>query len=123
MKEHVIEAFMEQDVESVPKIKDLLDEATADILSKKQVRALEIAWRAKMIKSGAICRCGRADMLTIDHVVPRVILIEMGFNAEYQWMPENFEVMCRPCNALKSGHLDFSNPKTKKIFTQLLKNL
>ncbi len=123
MKEHVIEKFKAVGLRDLQEVKKALDRAADELLGKKQILALESEWRRKMVENGHICSCGRKDMLTIDHIVPKQILIEMGFDAERQWMPENFVIMCRPCNALKSGRLDFSNPKTKEILTKLLERL
>ncbi len=123
MKEHILEKFKAVGLKDIRDVKKALDKERDELLGFKQIKALESAWRQKMIESGAICACGRKDMLSIDHLVPKQILIEMGFDAERQWMPENFVIMCRPCNALKSGRLDFSNPKTKEILTKLLEKL
>lgn len=123
MRPQIIDAFRDQGITSIPEIKIAVKEAKEDLFSQGQITALEIQWKKKMIDSGEICKCGRKDMLTVDHLVPKHILIDMGFDARRQWMPENFVLMCRPCNALKSGHLDFSNPKTKEILLNLLEKI
>lgn len=123
MKEHVFDKFKAVGLKDLQEVKKSLDRAADELLGRKQILALETEWKKKMIAEGEKCSCGRTTMLTIDHIVPKQILIEMGFDAERQWMPENFVIMCQPCNALKSGRLDFSNPKTKEILLKLLERL
>ncbi len=123
MKPEIIDAFRKVGIHGVPEIKGSVARAKADLYSRGQLVALESNWRRQMAASGQKCKCGRGDMLTVDHIIPKMLLRDFGVDVEREWMPENLELMCRPCNALKSGHLDFSNPKTKEMLVQLLSKL
>ena len=69
------------------------------------------------------CTCGRIENLTIDHIIPEMILRDFGFRPRKFFDRENFRLLCRPCNQLKSGRLDFSIPKTKELLLKYLKDL
>lgn len=102
----------------------LLSEAKVDILSRNQCRGLELAHRDKLIRSGGVCRrCSRKDMLTVDHLIPRILLAQFGVDVEREFLPDNLILLCRPCNSLKSGNLDFSFPETKTVLLELLNKL
>jgi 5-methylcytosine-specific restriction endonuclease McrA len=61
-------------------------------------------------------RCMSHTDLTIDHIIPvSFLLTQLGatVNETYDW--DNFQVLCRPCNTLKAGRFDLSNPKTKEL--------
>lgn len=74
------------------------------------------AIRRKLITPDSVCeKCQRKNNLSIDHIVPFTLLEQFGLNAEYFIDEENFAVLCRGCNGLKSARLDFSNPKTKPL--------
>jgi 5-methylcytosine-specific restriction endonuclease McrA len=123
MKPQVIDMFRKYDV-GEPGAAALVKEVKEDILSRKHVVALEIAYRKKMITDGGKCaRCGREDMLTTDHIVPKAILLVMGVDVERTFMPKNLMLLCRPCNSIKSDRLDFSFPQTKQILLKLLERL
>lgn len=49
--------------------------------------------------------------LTLDHIVPKQILLDMGLDEFYE-DESNLEVLCISCNTRKAAQLDFSNPKT-----------
>jgi hypothetical protein len=38
---------------------------------------------------------------------------------KYEW-EENFQYMCKTCNAFKANRLELTNPKTKKLLTDLI---
>ncbi len=124
MREEVIDVFRSVNINGVPEIKEAVSEVKQALLTRNQCIAAEIAWRKKEEASGKGCiRCGRKDMLTVDHNVPKVILADMGIDFEREFIPENLVLMCRPCNNLKSGHLDFSLPQTKATLLKLLEKL
>ena len=64
--------------------------------------------------------CGRTEMLTLDHIIPLIILRDFGFNPKKFFDKENLRLICRPCNGIKSGRLDFSDPRTKKLLLKYL---
>jgi len=69
-------------------------------------------------------RCGRKDILTIDHIIPMNILKLLGFTLKEMYEDtENLAILCRPCNSLKSGNLDFADERTKKLLYKYLERL
>jgi len=54
---------------------------------------------------------GDKDMLTLDHVIPKSMLLDMGLEEFYD-DESNLEILCRKCNIRKASQLDWSNPKT-----------
>ena len=68
-------------------------------------------------------KCPRRKYLTIDHIIPKIILKDFGVDASLKFFPENFQVLCKPCNMLKSSHLDFANPKTIPLLRRLIERV
>lgn len=57
--------------------------------------------------------CGTTELLTLDHIIPRVY---GGTNER-----SNFQLLCSPCNHLKSrGEIRHWNPKKNILKGQLL---
>jgi hypothetical protein len=71
---------------------------------------------------GARCeKCGRVENLTIDHIVPQMWLEQFGVSRIDSFeRQELLQLLCKPCNALKSCRVDWENPKTKPILLQLI---
>lgn len=93
-------------------------------LTKADKTALETQWLNDEISSGKACnRCKRKDMPTLDHIIPQDILAYLGFDVLRAYLPENYQVLCRPCNTLKANKLDFGNPKTKELMIKYLERL
>lgn len=66
-------------------------------------------------------RCNSHENLTIDHIIPLHFLVEQfGATKEETFDWDNFQVMCRRCNTLKSGRFDLSHPKTKILLTKYI---
>ena len=70
----------------------------------------------KMIKErGDHCSTCNVDgsktKLTIDHTIPKQMLLDMGLDEFYE-DESNLEILCHECNVRKAAQLDFSNPKT-----------
>jgi len=53
----------------------------------------------------------KEDKMTLDHIVPKKMLLDMGLDEFYD-DESNLEVLCSKCNSRKGSQLDFSNPKT-----------
>lgn len=110
MNPAVIDLFRPLGITEPAEIKALVVEGKKDILSKGQVAAAEIA--------------GRKDMLTTVHFnIPKILLQDFGVDVQREFMPDNLMLLCRPCNGIKSGHLDFSFPQTKTTLLKLLEKL
>lgn len=66
------------------------------------------------------CGCqGEESKLTLDHIIPKKMLLDMGLD-EYYDDEENLDVVCSKCNARKGSQLDFSNPKTVGLLEKYL---
>lgn len=66
-------------------------------------------------------RCTSSQELTIDHIVPVHFLMEqlkMTRDETFDW--DNFQPLCRRCNALKSGRFDLADPRTKVILLKYI---
>jgi len=85
-----------------------------------KIKKLKGRWHREMLRKlikdrGNYCelcnKSGEETRLTIDHIIPRKILLDMGLE-EYYKDEDNFQVLCARCNGTKASQLDFSNPKT-----------
>lgn len=80
-------------------------------------------FRDLVTEKGVCAKCPRKDNLTLDHIVPIRFLGDLGCDVTRTIVDGNYQLLCRPCNAFKSGRLDFSNAQTKVILLDLLSNL
>lgn len=104
--------------------KEIAEEKKKDELSKRQCEILNAGYCRDLIGREGKCRkCKRTDKLTIDHVIPKFLLQSFGFDLEREFWPENFIVLCRPCNIFKSARLDFTIPETKPLLLKLLERV
>jgi 5-methylcytosine-specific restriction endonuclease McrA len=89
--------------------------------TKKGVMLKRRQWLENELRLKGKCeKCPRETLLTIDHIIPIFIIKDMGFDFEQFFDVENLRLLCRPCNALKSNHLDFSTPRTKYLMRKYL---
>lgn len=78
----------------------------------------------KLRKEFGCCKkCNRKNKLTLDHIIPKIILVDMGYDTQRFFDREDLQLLCRPCNAFKTGRLDFSNPETKRLLIKYLRRL
>jgi 5-methylcytosine-specific restriction endonuclease McrA len=54
---------------------------------------------------------GDDDKLTLDHIIPKKMLLDMGLE-EYYTDEDNLQILCSKCNGKKGSQLDFNNSKT-----------
>lgn len=97
-------------------VKVYLEARKRESLRKNEVVGLCLL----QIKGKPCDRCGSMKNLTIDHIVPRKILIELGFDWETEFLPENIRPLCKPCNSYKTDRLDITLPETKQVLLKLL---
>jgi 5-methylcytosine-specific restriction endonuclease McrA len=89
---------------------------------KKKTKLFE--WQMRCKSGTEKCKCGETRHLTVDHIVPAFLLEQFGLDRVeilYE-MEENFEILCRYCNQMKSSRIDVRNPKTYEIMTKILEN-
>ena len=83
------------------------------------------AWQEKGRTTGICSKCKtRVPSLTVDHIIPIHILDMLdrtGLRKE-DW-EENFELICRTCNAFKANRIDIAHPKTKALLQELINNI
>ena len=104
--------------------KELLEKGKENVLSKKIKIAKEHAIFKDLIAKSPKCRkCGRAERLTLDHIIPEKILRDFGIDTAVEMLENNYQILCQFCNRFKSDRLDFSIPETKEILLELLNNI
>ena|SRR3990167_3076594 len=108
--------------EKYQQLKEIIkDEQVSEKLGKKNVILFEQDWKADNSK---ICeKCGRKENLTLDHIIPKQIVIMFGIDLTLHLWRKNFQTLCKICNLFKMGKLDFSNPKTKPLLLELINAL
>jgi 5-methylcytosine-specific restriction endonuclease McrA len=97
-----------------------------DVLAaEKQSKKLTVGREQDFLRTSAqICaKCGRSTMLTLDHIIPRQLLLMLGRDPDREYDKDNLQVLCRPCNTFKANMLDFSNPQTKPLLLKYLADL
>ena len=101
-------------------IKDLIEQKS----SVKKTMALEMMWLDEQKKSGRKCdRCGTEKDLTVDHIIPESLLVQLGLEPRVSYVPQNYGVLCRRCNLFKANRLDYANPKTKPLLKEFVDSI
>lgn len=104
-----------------PEVVEPIVERAKELELTTKVKKLKGRWHRetlrKLIKDrGDYCEsCGvvgdKHTKLTLDHIIPRKILLDLGLD-EYYKDETNLQILCARCNGKKASQLDFSNPKT-----------
>lgn len=68
-------------------------------------------------------RCKRIREVTVDHIIPKHLLEQLGLFDEVVNWPENYELMCLACNRFKGGQIDMANPKTVPLLKEVIKKI
>jgi 5-methylcytosine-specific restriction endonuclease McrA len=90
-------------------------------MNKGQRIAIEQKIYAKLMLESGVCeKCPRTTNLTLDHIIPLSFLAQMGIDVLRDVVPDNYRILCKPCNLFKGDRLDFSTPKTKEILLRLI---
>ena len=88
--------------------------------TKKEVIILKQKWLSEKTECE---RCHRTKDLTLDHIIPKELVSQMGVDIEREYNPENYQCYCRVCNIFKGNRLDFANPKTKPMLMKYLNSI
>lgn len=109
-------------------VNEVVSTVKAQMREDKMNRGQRIAtekkiYAALMLEAPMCAKCPRTDRLTLDHIVPVSYLADFGFDVLREIIPDNYQILCQPCNLFKMDRLDFSNPKTKEILIRILEKL
>ena len=105
-------------------LKEYLKVKKLETFTKNQVWTLEKKYLEYLIKTIGKCeRCGRIDRLTIDHIIPKLLLAQLGVDIEREFDEENLQLYCYACNQYKNYRLDFAIPKTKELLLKYINKL
>ncbi len=86
---------------------------------KKNTKLREYQLLAEL--GGECSKCKRnMEKLSVDHIVPVNFLKCLDDTRLMYEDEDNFVVICQPCNHLKSGRFDFTNPKTAKLLQKYI---
>lgn len=79
-------------------------------------------FRKQLIKPDSVCVwCGSKEQLTMEHVIPRSLLLKMGYTPIETWeLTENLIVVCKDCNGEKGNSICLKLEQTHKALKQLL---
>jgi len=81
-------------------------------------------WQKKNKGTEAPCpRCKKVKELTVEHIIPVHLLLELGLENEAQNDEENFELLCYTCNKFKGGRIDMAHPKTILLLKKYINSL
>ena len=80
-------------------------------------------YRSQNIKPNSKCAfCGSKENLTIDHVIPRSILLRMGYIPMETWeLEKNLIIVCKKCNTEKAGTICLKLKQTHNALKEILK--
>ncbi len=92
------------------------------MIGKKKSKLWE--WQLKCKEPGQKCaKCPETRHLTVDHIVPVVFIRQFLIpDLPPEWeMEENFQILCRYCNAFKRDTIDPRDPKVYEILEKIIK--
>ena len=92
---------------------------------RMKLKKLQAHTIKEMIASGRDkCeKCGRLDMLTIDHIIPYSLLMQFGLATEETYHDKYVTVLCRICNAYKADKIDMNDRRVKPLLEELIKRI
>lgn len=74
------------------------------------------------VAGGLPCpRCRLPGVMTIDHIVPKMLLEQFGIDWRTVFIRDNLQILCKACNGFKGNRLDFAHPKTIWLLESLIK--
>lgn len=68
-------------------------------------------------------RCNKMRAITVEHIIPVMLLQQLGLNDEAQNDTDNFELLCYACNMFKGGRIDMAHPKTIPLLKKYINKL
>lgn len=79
-------------------------------------------YRENLIQPNSCCAwCGSTENLTLEHIIPRSILLKMGYTPMETWeLEKNLIVVCRPCNIEKHNTICLKLPETHKALSEIM---
>ena len=97
----------------IQKLKELRRQIKEDTLTRREVLNAQNMLTKMATEEGKPCeRCGRVLPLTIDHIVPQYLLLQMGIDIKRLLDEDNIQLLCRPCNQYKDARLDMADKRT-----------
>lgn len=87
--------------------------------AKKHTKLYE--WQEKNKRNKQACpKCGRIEEMTVEHIIPVRLMLELGLDEEAKNDEENFELLCYRCNRFKGGRIELAHPKTKELLQKYI---
>jgi len=79
-------------------------------------------WREQNITEDSVCElCGSKEKLKIEHIIPRSILMLMGYTPLETWeLKENLGITCHKCNVEKRNYILLKWHRTHKALLEIL---
>lgn len=69
-------------------------------------------------------KCGYVGKLTDDHRIPRWLVRRVGnFGVKGKTTAKNIQRLCRPCNAIKAGYMDYSDPIVREYLKDFIQQV
>lgn len=95
----------------------------AELTKNDKIAFEQRIFRELMERDARCAKCPRTDNLTLDHIIAQALLADFGIDIAREVIPENYQLLCRPCNVFKADRLDLANPKTKALLLVLLERV
>lgn len=92
-------------------------------MKAKKDTALGALQRENKGKEQQCERCKKTREVTVDHIIPKHLLEQLGLFDEVVNWTENYELLCLACNRFKGGQIDLANPKTIPLLKQIISKL
>ena len=91
-------------------------------MAKKNGSALS-KWHTQALIGGVCEKCNKyISILTVDHIVPIYFLDSFDDTGRAKYEDaDNFQFLCHPCNSIKAGSFDRTNPKTINLILKYIK--
>jgi len=78
-------------------------------------------WQKK--KYGICSKCGKEKELSVEHIIPKFLLEQLGLEDEIVNDEENFDHYCFACNRFKGSRIDLTHPRTIILLKKYINKL